>query len=111
MIPRRLPWVVVVVILGLTAFALAGCLEDLADGNYSVRTDDSIDLTQGVLATMTGQEVVRKCQHSGPIVTCDYTVGSQTISSTTYLIGADSAVQNVVDPLILEVPDNALSAT
>jgi len=108
-------WLTRVGLMAGLAAGLAGCWLRTIIGNVVVEPDLGAQINDVVTAAFSGTTASFCSSASSPpdmtYNTCDYVVDGVPLSSTTTLIAEQGLFGVLLDPLILEVPSNVISAT
>jgi hypothetical protein len=111
MLPRSIRSFVSAALLSLASLLLTGCFLRGLFGNTIIAEDLGEEITEIVNAII-GDSTVAVCSSpNAPRYDCTYIVNGEELSSTVYLVSEYGLAGVLIDPVILQVPANAISIT
>lgn len=111
MFPRTVTRLVKVSLHGLLAVVLSGCFLRSLFGN-TIIVEDIAEEVNEIITTVFTDSTAAVCLNTGyGFYACTYIVDGEIITSTLYLLSEYGLTGVLIDPLILQVPNDVISIT
>jgi hypothetical protein len=111
MLPRKVRSFVSAVLLSFTALLLTGCFLRSLFGNVIIVEDIAEEVNE-IITTIFSESTAAVCLNNDyGFYECIYIVDGEIITSTLYLLSEHGLTGVLLDPIVLQVPNNAISVT
>ncbi len=111
MLPRTVRMVVLVVVLAISSLLLTGCFLQSMFGNTRINANDLFQELNDITTAIQGNATVAVCGKTFSLYSCTYLIDGQIITSTAYLASEFGLAGLLIDPVVLQIPANAISLT
>ncbi len=111
MLPRTIRGLALVVVLSLAPLVLTGCFLQDMFGHTAIYANSIEQEVNDIITAVFGQATVAVCSKSGALYSCTYIIDGVILTSTATLISEFGLTGLVIDPVVLQIPANAVDIT
>ena len=111
MLRRTVRLLTLVVGLSFAALLLTGCFLQNMFGNTRINAGDLGQEINYIITAIQGNATVAVCGKTFSLYNCTYIIDGHILTSTAYLASEFGLAGLVIDPVVLQIPANAISIT